>query len=70
MSVKFLLEIFEMTPTELRRLAEIYDSGATMQEVADAIGVSRQRVHQLLSVLRPKKTKRIRKHHKRKAVTV
>lgn len=40
------------------KVCAMYDAGRTMQEIGDAVGVSRQRVQQILSMLRPHKGKR------------
>jgi hypothetical protein len=41
------------------KVCELYASGLTMQEVGDALGISRQRVHQIVSTLMPNKAKQI-----------
>lgn len=46
-------------------VCQLYDGGAAMADIGAKLGISRQRVHQILNQMRPKKKPGIRKHHKR-----
>jgi hypothetical protein len=51
------------------KVCELYASGLTMQEVGDSLGISRARVHQIVSQLIPGKVAELRKQTERQAMS-